>query len=94
MSATTSSTPRACGCTASLYSAAMISALPGPVETSRRQLTTVTWAEILLLAHVIRAQWIRSRYHLKVKILTACRLGPGLLKSGALYRAGTVDQPS
>ena len=33
-------------------------------------------------------------YHVKVKILTACRLGPGLLKFGALYSSGTVDQPS
>ena len=44
--------------------------------------------------HVTQAQWTRSRYHVKVKILTVCRLGSGLLKFGALYRSGTVDQPS
>ena len=51
-----------------------------------------TWAEIILRDHVTRAQWTRSRYHVKVKILT--RAGSGLLKSGALYCSGTVDQPS
>ena len=48
----------------------------------------------LLRDHVTRAHWTRARYHVKVKILTVFRPGSGLLEDGALYRSGTVDQPS
>ena len=44
--------------------------------------------------HVTRAHWTRSRYHVKVKILTVFRPGSGLLEAEALYRSGTVAQPS
>ena len=43
--------------------------------------------------HVTRAQWTRCRYHVKVKNTPAGCCREGLLKSGILYRSGTVDQP-
>jgi len=49
-------------------------------------MTCATWppdlesrAGILLRNPVTRPQWMSYRYQVKLKILTACRLGPGLL---------------